>query len=199
MKATDEFRKWFDQFLAKWKDFVVERLAEGKGIESHMMVVKKDGLDLANGYAFIPCPFTSPTSKAIVFDLQKTLAREIELVDAVVVVTEAWMLSSDSIEGTKEERAAKMEELQKRGSIHDHPDRTECVIWSAMRGTQQLMATAPIDVDASLSELDMDSGRLKHLAGFKTLGAIVIVDPHDNAEGTPAMKGRMINSDTGNT
>lgn len=173
--ADAEFKKWFDDYLAEWRGFVESNLADG--VDPVIMIVKKmQPGETKPTIAVSLCPMETPAQRSAVFKVQQVVARELELVEAVVVTSEAWSVELDLKDLPEDQREAKLAEARKQGSLADHPGRTEIVIWNAMRGTQQLLAHADIVIGED---------------GTKRLGKTDIVDPTTDGKHT----GRMVLSD----
>jgi hypothetical protein len=137
--ATPEFKQWFEDLLQALLPQTRQIVATGEEHKPMLFIVSHDGQIAIQTVH----PFDSIEDKERTVFLQRFLANKQEMIAGVVFVCEAWAATVDSYP---------------TGSISQHPNRTEVIQFSAMRGGEQLIASYPIKRPGNI--LAEDEGKL---------------------------------------
>lgn len=127
MQASPEFRRWFDEKLPAL--MIAARGIIGSGREHRPML-----LCYSHAGHVVPVPITgfdSIEAKDKVAYLHREMAKNPHMA-AVVFISEAWTVDIDASEKVP-------------ASVAQDPRRFEVIIFSAIRGEQQLFATCRIE------------------------------------------------------
>jgi hypothetical protein len=133
--ASDDFKKWLDGLLPTLRGMAQETLNIDKQMIPHLLVCSYKSEIL-----MMPVTLSTVEEKNMVAGLHQHLAEKAGIIAGVIFVTETWMLEIDK-DKDPEEYARKSR--SKEGIEHE-PNKTEAVMWNAIRGEMQLMAFAKI-------------------------------------------------------
>jgi hypothetical protein len=153
----DDFRAWFEARLVKLHTWASELVAKGRQVSPALIVFNLD-----DQMGLMPLPFDTVGDKNMAAALHRWTATLSIARDGVIMVGEAWLapsLDADEAEHTR---------IHREG-ISNHPERTEAVVWNALRGERQLFAMAEI------------------VRPHNRLGALQFIDPRREL-----MSGRMV-------
>lgn len=129
-KQDAAFRAWFERELRHLHQTASEWITAGKTVPPVFLVFGDD-----NECAIFPVPsFANVTDKNRVAALHWLLGKA----GTAVFMSECWTLNA-----TFSPEDAERLRTSKEGIEHD-PERTESVMWSAIKGKRQLIALAPI-------------------------------------------------------
>lgn len=138
--ASDEFREWFVGWVDKLRPKTEEILQATEQLHPILFVFSSD-----DQIAIVPLPpFQTMIDKDIVARLHKRLAERTDECKGVIMIVEAWgaHLTIDQMN-------------KAGGTIANHPERFDIVMFNGIRGTMQLMADIRINKDRTLGEMSI--------------------------------------------
>lgn len=165
--ATAEFKAWMDKMLQVAMPTAAELIDDGHEVSPHIMV-----FDHEWNMAYVAVRMNDINDKNVTAALHRHLSTRPGLVAGAVLVSETWQLSVPKTT-SEEDKAALSRMRRSEEGISEHPDRTEAMMWSALRGDMQLLAFAPIKTNKK--------------TGKRYLGKPTILDVADHA-----VDGRMV-------
>jgi hypothetical protein len=136
----DDFRQWFEARLVALHAWAAGIVTQGGEVHPAIIVIRDDG-----EIAYMPLSFDTVADKNIAAALHRMTASLPMGRDGAIMVSEAWILPESVVATVDQER-------MRREGISKHPQRLEIVMWNALRGDRQLIATSKINRAANRLE-----------------------------------------------
>lgn len=134
---TQEFKRWFKEMADVLAPRLRTEVAEGRQIPPTVLVFGVKGEMNA-----FEVNLNTPRDKEATFYAMKTMAKRTDMVRAVVLLVETWVVKQQKEEGVPWEETA---QRFKGKSLEHVPGRMEAVMLSALSDGMQLMTKAMID------------------------------------------------------